>query len=73
MNTESHDMVEASGKSLLAMKELCKTKLIGNNELFNSLFKLEYHYKKLFKQDNYFNSLYQLVSELANTYDPALE
>jgi len=73
MSGESHDMVEASGKSLLAMKDLCKAKLKEKKQLFNSLYTIESHYKKLFKKDNFFNPLYQLVSELTNTYDPVLE
>lgn len=70
---QSHDMVEAYGRSLLAMNDLCKAKLQGNNQLFKSLFLLEVHYKKLFQQDTYFKPLYQLVNQLTNTYDPVLE
>lgn len=66
-------MVEASGKSLLAMSKSCKPKLQGNKLLFESLYKLEAYYKKLFQQDNFFNDLYYLVNELTNTYDPILE
>lgn len=66
-------MVEAYGKSLLALKDLCKAKLHGNKELYKSLYMLEVHYKKLFEQDTYFKPLYQLVSQLTNIYDPVLE
>lgn len=73
MNEESHDMVGASGKSLLAMSKLCKVKLQGNEQLYNSLYKLEKNYKELAKQDNNLNPLYRLMNELTNTYDPVLE
>lgn len=72
-NEDSHEIVEASGKSLLAMSNLCKAKLQGKNDLFKSLNSLEVHYKKLFQHDNFFYPLYQLINELANTYDPVLE
>lgn len=70
---ESHDMVVASGKSLLTICELCKAKLKGNKLLYNSLYKLETHYKELAKQDNNLKPIYQLMNELTNTYDPVLE
>lgn len=73
MNEENQDMVEASGKSLLAISELCKTKLQENNSFFKSLTKLESYYKKLFQQDNFFSPLYHLMNDLTNTYDPVLE
>jgi len=74
MNEESHTLVEASGKSLLAMKDLCKTKFKENKQLFfNSLYTIESHYKKLFKQDKFFDSLYHLINQLTITYDPILE
>lgn len=72
-NEGDHEIVEASGKSLLAMSNLCKAKLQGNKNLFKSLNSLEVHYKKLFQHDNFFYPFYQLINELANTYDPVLE
>lgn len=72
-NEEGHDMVEASGKSLLLMSKLCRAKLHGNEKLFKSFSTLESYYQKLFKQDNFFNPLYHLVNELSNTYNPVLE
>ncbi|VVC32192.1 Hypothetical protein CINCED_3A008175 [Cinara cedri] len=72
-NQDSHDMIEASGKSLLALSKSCKAKLQGNKQLFKSLYILEIHYKKLFQKDKYFNTLFQLMNELTNTYDPVLE
>lgn len=70
---ESHDMVEVYGKSLLALSDLCKAKLKGNNQLFKSLNLLEVHYKNLPQQDISFKPLYQLISQLTNTYDPVLD
>lgn len=72
-NEEGHELVEASGKSLLVMSKPCKVKLQKNKELFNSFYTLERHYKNLVKQDKFFYSLYQLVNQLTNTYDPVLE
>jgi hypothetical protein len=72
-NEETHDMVEASGKSLLAMGTFCKKELKSNKQLFKSFSTLEEHYKKLFQQDNLYKPLYQLINKLTNTYDPVLE
>lgn len=72
-NQDGHDMVDASGKSLLATSKLCKAKLQGNKQLFKSLYILETYYKKLFEKDNFFINLYQLLNELTNTYNPVLE
>jgi hypothetical protein len=69
---ETNDTIVASGKSLLAIRNLCKDKLKGNKLLYDSLYKLETHYKKLAKQDNNLNPIYQLLNELTNTYDPVL-
>lgn len=70
---EYYEMIEASGKSLLAMNKLCQVKLEGNKQLFDSLYKLESHYKHLSIQDDFFNPLYKLLNELTNMYDPVLE
>lgn len=73
LNEENHAMVEASGKSLLALQKLCKVKLQGNKEFFQSFYKLETYYKQLLQNDVFFDELYQLTTELTNTYDPVLE
>jgi len=73
LDEENHDMVEASGKSLLAMQKLCKVKLQGNKELYQSFYTLQTHYKQLHQKDVFFDELYQLTTELTNTYDPVLE
>jgi len=73
LDEENHEMVEAAGKSLLAMQKLCKVKLQGNKELYQSLYTLETYYKKSFQNDVFFDELYQLTTELTNTYDPVLE
>ncbi|XP_001943966.2 nucleotide exchange factor SIL1 [Acyrthosiphon pisum] len=73
LDEENHDMVEASGKSLLAMQKSCKVKLQGNKELYQSFYTLQTHYKQLLQKDVFFDELYQLTTELTNTYDPVLE
>lgn len=73
LDEENHEMVEASGKSLLAMQKLCKVKLQGNKELYQSFYTLQTHYKQLHQKDVFFDELYQLTTELTNTYDPVLE
>lgn len=73
LDEENHAMVEASGKSLLALQKLCKVKLQGNKEFYQSFYKLEMYYKQLLQNDEFFDELYQLTTELTNTYDPVLE
>lgn len=73
LDEENHAMVEASGKSLLALQKLCKVKLQGNEKLYQSFYKLETYYKQLLQNDVFFDELYQLTTELTNTYDPVLE
>jgi len=73
LDEENHEMVEASGKSLLAMQKLCKVKLQGNKDLYQSFYTLESYYKRLRQNDDFFDELYQLTTELTNTYDPVLE
>lgn len=73
INQDSHDMVEAYGKSLLVMSKLCKPKLQGTKVLYESLNNLETYYKQLYHNDNFFNTFYQLLNQLTNTYDPVLE
>lgn len=73
MKEEHYEMVEASGKSLLAMNKLCKNILQENKQLHHSLYILEANYKQLSKQDDFFKPLYKLLNELTNTYDPVLE
>lgn len=72
-NEENHDMVEASGKSLLVLQKYCKVKLQSNKELGKSFDTLEAHYKQLFLQDVFFAELYELTTQLTNTYYPVLE
>lgn len=72
-NEENHEMIEAAGKSLLAMSKPCKAELQGNKDLYSSLYALEVHYKSLFLKDNSYDTLYQIVSQLTNAYDPVLE
>lgn len=55
------------------MSELCKFKPRENKQLYDSLYKLEIHYKKLANQDKALNPIYKLMNELTNTYDPVLE
>ncbi|XP_026812586.1 nucleotide exchange factor SIL1 [Rhopalosiphum maidis] len=73
LDEESHEMVVASGKSLLVLQKLCKVKLQGNKEFYQSFYTLEVFYKQLFQNDVFFDELYQLTTELTNTYDPVLE
>jgi len=72
-NEENHEIIKTAGKSLLAMSKPCKSKLQGNKDLYNSLYALEVHYKSLFLKDNSYDTLYQLISQLTNAYDPVLE
>lgn len=73
LDEENNEMVEASGKSLLAMQKSCKVILQENKELYQSFYTLEFHYKYLHQNDVFFDELYQLMTELTNTYDPVLE
>lgn len=73
VNEESQELIKAAGKSLLMMDKLCKTVLQGNKDLYNSLNSLEVYYKNLLSNDNSYDTLYQLFSQLTNTYDPVLE
>lgn len=73
LDEENHEMVEASGKSLLAMQKLCKVKLQGNKDLYQSFYTLETYYKQLRQNDVFYDELYQLTTELTNTYNPVLE
>lgn len=72
-NEEGHALVEASGKSLLAMDKLCLSRLQTNEQLYKSLYALEAYYKNLSHDDDYFNPLYQIMNVLTNSYDPVLE
>lgn len=72
-NEEGHAFVEASGKSLLAMDDLCLFKLQKNNQLYKSLYALEAYYKNLSHDDDYYDPPHQLMNELTNSYDPVLE
>lgn len=70
---EYYEMIEASGKLLLAMNKLCQAKLKVNKQLYNSLNTLETNYKQLSTQDDFFKPLYKLINELTNIYDPVLK
>ncbi|XP_050438496.1 nucleotide exchange factor SIL1 isoform X2 [Adelges cooleyi] len=70
---ESHEFVEAAGKSLLAMEKSCKLELQGNKEFSASLNKLYIFYKKLYSKDTFFKPLYTIINQLTNIYDPVTE
>lgn len=72
-NDEGHAFVEAAGKSLLVMGELCLSKLQNKSQLYISLFNVEAYYKNLSHDDNDFIDLYRVMNVLANSYNPVLE
>lgn len=72
-NEEGHAIVDAFGKSLLLINDLCSSKLLGNKQLYKSLYALESYYKNLSHDDHDFDYLHNIMNELTNFYDPVLE